>query len=113
MAVATAISARWPWNHQMLIDFSDGDPAAHIEFMKSYRALLEAWLRFTLAQIDSRPDLWRTTLEISKRQNREPDVMIRAQVFPRPIGMLLGHELSLNPLLLPELCGTCLSFARA
>ena len=29
--------------------------------------------------------------------NREADVRLCAQVFPRPIGMLLGHEVSLNP----------------
>ncbi|MEA2649141.1 MAG: hypothetical protein QOG61_1576 [Candidatus Binataceae bacterium] len=97
MAIATAIRRAGRGIIQMLVDFSDGDPAAHIEFMKKLSRASGGLVTFTLAQIDGRPDLWRTILELLEAANREPDVMIRAQVFPRPIGMLLGHELSLNP----------------
>jgi len=70
MAVATAIRRAGRGIIQMLIDFSDGDPAAHIEFMKSYRALLEAWLRSrsrrSIAGRIYGGRLWRS----SKRQSR-------------------------------------------
>jgi N-acyl-D-aspartate/D-glutamate deacylase len=97
MAIATAIRRAGHGIMQVLVDFSNGDPAIHIDLLKKLARTTGRLVTFTLAQIDSRPELWRTILALLEAANREVDVMIRAQVFPRPVGMLLGHELSLNP----------------
>lgn len=51
---------------------------------------------FTLGQGATNPDDWRDALAIVDTANAEGQT-IRAQVFPRPIGILIGHDLSANP----------------
>lgn len=51
---------------------------------------------FTLGQGSRDPDDWRGALEIVREANAEGR-SIRAQVFPRPIGIIIGHDLSTNP----------------
>jgi N-acyl-D-aspartate/D-glutamate deacylase len=51
---------------------------------------------FTLTQDPSQPDGWRQSLELLETMNAE-GLTIRGQVLPRPIGMLMGLELSLHP----------------
>lgn len=57
-------------------------------------------LTFTLVPSDKYPDRWRKILEWVTEANRRPGVELRPQIFPRPIGMLLGHDTSNNPFLL-------------
>lgn len=51
---------------------------------------------FSLAQDNANPDSWRRLMSIVDRANRD-GCQLRAQVFPRPIGLLVGHDLSVNP----------------
>ena len=51
---------------------------------------------FTLGQGSRDPDDWRGALEIVHRANADGQ-SIRPQVFPRPIGIVIGHGLSANP----------------
>ncbi len=51
---------------------------------------------FTLGQGAVDPDEWRGALALVDTANAEGQT-IRAQVFPRPIGILIGHNLSANP----------------
>lgn len=51
---------------------------------------------FTLGQGSTDPDDWRGALALVADANAEGQP-IRAQVFPRPIGILIGHNLSANP----------------
>lgn len=57
-------------------------------------------LTFTLVPSDKYPDRWRKILEWVTEANSQPGVELRPQTFPRPIGMLLGHDTSNNPFLL-------------
>ncbi|MFA7601441.1 MAG: amidohydrolase family protein [Novosphingobium sp.] len=54
-------------------------------------------LTFSLAQVNDEPSMIDRALELVERANREPGIVIRPQVFPRPIGLLFGLDLSLNP----------------
>lgn len=54
-------------------------------------------LMFSLGQHASHPDAWRRALTALEEANALDGVSIRPQVFPRPVGMLLGHEVTLNP----------------
>jgi len=51
---------------------------------------------FTLGAPNLPSDDWRVALDIIGKANRA-GASITAQVFPRPIGMILGHHLSVNP----------------
>jgi N-acyl-D-aspartate/D-glutamate deacylase len=51
---------------------------------------------FTLGAANSGPETWRGALDMVDAANRA-GAHITAQVFPRPIGMILGYNLSVNP----------------
>jgi len=53
-------------------------------------------MSFTLNQKHSDPDGWRRLLELTHEANAD-GLTIRGQVLGRPTGLLLGHELTLNP----------------
>jgi N-acyl-D-aspartate/D-glutamate deacylase len=52
---------------------------------------------FTLNQSTRHPERWREVIAQVAAANRAGGVTIRPQVFPRPLGVLLGHQLSLDP----------------
>jgi N-acyl-D-amino-acid deacylase len=52
---------------------------------------------FTLTQFHSHPDVWRDALDAVARANKIPGVSITPQVYPRPIGVMLGVTVSHNP----------------
>jgi len=52
---------------------------------------------FALAIINAMPELATLVLDLVGEANREPGVEIAAQVFPRPVGILFGLDLSLHP----------------
>jgi N-acyl-D-aspartate/D-glutamate deacylase len=54
-------------------------------------------LTFSLTEVNDAPQMHRTALRMIREANREPGVDIRAQIFPRPIGLLFGLDLSLHP----------------
>jgi len=51
---------------------------------------------FSFAQDNQNPDSWRRILAIVAEANAS-GVRMRAQIFPRPIGLVLGHNLSVSP----------------
>jgi N-acyl-D-amino-acid deacylase len=51
---------------------------------------------FSMAQANDSPDAWRGVMRHLAAANREGPP-IRAQVYPRPIGVVLGFDLSINP----------------
>jgi N-acyl-D-aspartate/D-glutamate deacylase len=54
-------------------------------------------LNFSLTDVHDAPAMYRLALDLVAEANRDPAVRISAQVFPRPIGLLFGLDLSLNP----------------
>ena len=51
---------------------------------------------YSLAQDPANPEGWRAALAQTARANAE-GICLRAQVMPRPIGLLVSHNLSVNP----------------
>jgi len=51
---------------------------------------------FSMAQSNENPEAWRGAMQRLREAN-EKGPPIRAQVFPRPIGVVLGFDLSVNP----------------
>lgn len=79
---------------QFVSDFDD--PRAEFAML---RRLVEASgrpLSFSLVQSGARPDNWKILLDELSRAV-DDGLPMRAQVCGRPVGMMLGFELSLNP----------------
>ncbi len=80
---------------QLVMDFPDEDWRG----LSMLRRLAEKSGRpatFTLGSGNSGVEGWRKALEMVDEANRD-GVAITAQVFPRPIGLVLGLDLSVNP----------------
>jgi N-acyl-D-aspartate/D-glutamate deacylase len=58
-------------------------------------------MTMSLIQFDDRPEVWRTTLNGIAAANAAGE-KITGQVLPRPIGLMLGFEISMNPFMLCE-----------
>ncbi|RAN31505.1 N-acyl-D-amino-acid deacylase family protein [Hyphomonas pacifica] len=79
---------------QFVSDFNDPEKEAAM-----LRRIVEASgrpLSVSLAQADVAPQGWRKLLDAIERA-MEDGLPMRAQVAPRPVGVLLGLELTLNP----------------
>ena len=108
-AIARAIARAGHGVLQMVADF-EPEAADTAENLVSLFARLSQTagqpLCFTLTQSTRHPKRWREVLDRVNAANAIDGVTIRPQVLPRPLGMLLGHELSLNPFRM------CPSYAR-
>ena len=71
-------------------------PEQHMDFMRRIAKTSGRPVSFTLLQATSAPDAWREVLDGLDAANAEGSE-IRAQVIARPVGTLLGLDLSLNP----------------
>jgi len=73
------------------------DPQADMALFEDIVATSGRPLSFSLLQKKFQRDLPETMLAMLRDYNRDAKIPIRAQVFPRPIGMLFGLELSFHP----------------
>jgi len=79
---------------QFVSDFNDPENEAMM-----LRRIVETSgrpLSVSLAQADVAPHSWRRLLDVIEQASQD-DLPMRAQVGPRPVGVLLGLELTLNP----------------
>lgn len=83
---------------QMANQFIDANPDESSEFAMVRRIARESGrtLTFSISPLASTPDRWRQTLRMVEQANREGTVMV-AQVTGRPIGVLMGLDLSMHP----------------
>jgi N-acyl-D-aspartate/D-glutamate deacylase len=79
---------------QYVSDFND--TAGEFGLMQRISTLSGRPLSFSLAQSDRRPDGWMMMLEWIAKARRE-GAQIRGQVCGRPVSVLLGLQLTLNP----------------
>ena len=79
---------------QFVSDF--GDPEKESAMLRAIVEKTGRPLSVSLAQADAAPNSWRKLLGAIEKAN-DDGLAMRAQVAPRPVGMLLGLELTLNP----------------
>lgn len=94
MGIAMALKAANSGVLQFVSDFNDPEKEAAM-----LRRLVEASgrpLSVSLAQADIAPDGWRLLLAAIERAS-DDGLPMRAQVCGRPVGLLLGLELTMNP----------------
>ena len=78
-----------------LITENSADPTDELAVVTSIARAAERPTSFTLLQAPNSPDNWRTMLDLTERANAE-GLELRGQVFPRPVGVLMGLDLSLH-----------------
>ncbi len=78
-----------------LITDNDADPKDELAIVALIARAAGRPTSFTLLQAPNGPDKWRTMLDLTEKANAE-GLELRGQVFPRPVGVLMGLDLSLH-----------------
>ena len=81
---------------ELISDFDQPDVASEFAMVRRIVAASGRPLSLSLGQLHSNPDGWRELLGMIDAANDE-GLPIKAQVAPRPIGILLGLQASANP----------------
>jgi N-acyl-D-aspartate/D-glutamate deacylase len=94
MGIALGMAAAGKGVLQVVSDFND--PAEEFAMLRRLVAKSGRPLSFSLLQSPRRPEAWRFMLE-QLSEAKVAGLQIRAQVATRPVGVLFGLELTLNP----------------
>jgi N-acyl-D-aspartate/D-glutamate deacylase len=81
---------------ELISDFDTPDPVSEFAMIRRIVAASGRPLTISLAQRHGAPEMWRTLLGMIEAA-AEAGLPIGAQVAPRPLGVLLGLQASLNP----------------
>lgn len=81
---------------QVVPDVDENRYQGEIDFYIEFSHKVGRPVTFTLAQTNNDPNGWRTVLAKVKAAN-DSGAKITPQVFPRPVGMILGLDSSVNP----------------
>jgi N-acyl-D-aspartate/D-glutamate deacylase len=97
-AMAAAVKEAGHGVFQIVADMTMDDEQAEssTEMLRRISEDVGVTITFTLAQISTAPDRWRKVMAVVDREGGS----LRPQIYPRPIGMVLGHSISNNPFLL-------------
>jgi N-acyl-D-aspartate/D-glutamate deacylase len=93
-AIAAAVGATGRGWLQVISDFDE--PDSEFALLRRVAAAANRPMTMSLIQRDQRPYLWRQVLDQVDAANRA-GVRMTAQVMTRPIGVMLGFEISQNP----------------
>jgi N-acyl-D-aspartate/D-glutamate deacylase len=96
-AIAKAVSHTHAGILQLVLNLQPDTYEAELDLVLRLAQASGRPVSFSLAQQHGMPDIWRRVLAMLDTANQQPGVSISAQVFPRPIGMLVGHQSSVNP----------------
>lgn len=94
MALALALKDAGRGIIQYVSDF--GDPVAEFGQIRDYVGRSGRPLTFSLGQSNVTPDNWRRMVELTRQANLD-GLKVKGQALGRPVGFILGHELTLNP----------------
>jgi N-acyl-D-aspartate/D-glutamate deacylase len=95
VGIADALGREHAGVFQMVSDFRELD--AEFAMLAEIAERTGRPASFSLAQNDYRPDQWRRLLRLTEEAAGR-GLALRAQVFTRPIGLVMGLDTSLNPL---------------
>jgi N-acyl-D-aspartate/D-glutamate deacylase len=96
-AIAKAVSDTHAGILQLVLNLKPETYEAELDLVLRLAKTSGRPVSFSLAQQHGMPDIWRRALAVLDAANQQPGVSISAQVFPRPIGMLVGHQSSVSP----------------
>jgi N-acyl-D-aspartate/D-glutamate deacylase len=95
--IGQALRAAGAGHMQLVSDFSDAD--AEFALLREIVRSSGRPLVFSLNQVHHAPELWRHLLQLTDEANAQ-GLPIKAMVSGRPVGLLMGFNLSLNPFVL-------------
>ena len=95
-AIAETLKEMGKGTLQFVLGMPWRDLASEVELVARLARASGRPASFSLAQDNSRPDSWRDALAICARAKQDGAV-VNAQVFPRGVGMIIGHDVSVNP----------------
>jgi N-acyl-D-aspartate/D-glutamate deacylase len=105
IAIAKEV-ARWGGVFEIASALTDGDDdeQAKRDFDNLHEIARESGVRltFTIAQVDTAPYRLAKVIDWMTEANKEEGVHLGAQTFPRPVGMVLGLDISANPFMARE-----------
>lgn len=81
---------------QLVLDVPNRDWKTEVQAVSRMAKISGRPATFTLGTANDGPPVWQDALDHISQANAE-GAQITAQVFPRPIGMVVGHNLSINP----------------
>jgi len=84
---------------QLISDFDE--PEEEMAMLRRMAQESGRPMTMSLIQFDDRPEVWRKTLDGIRAANAAGE-KVTGQVLPRPIGLMLGFEISMNPFMLCE-----------
>ncbi|MBV9118510.1 MAG: amidohydrolase family protein [Acetobacteraceae bacterium] len=93
-AIGAAVGATGRGWLQVISDFDD--PQSEFALLRRVAAASQRPMTMSLVQRDQRPTLWRDVLDFVEEANAD-GIPMTAQVISRPIGVMLGFEISQNP----------------
>jgi N-acyl-D-aspartate/D-glutamate deacylase len=94
MALAMALKAEGRGIIQYVSDFADRP--AELAQIREYVTRSGRPFTFTMGQRNTDPDGWRAMVAFLRQANAD-GLTIKGQALGRPVGFILGHELTLNP----------------
>ena len=98
LAIAQAIRDTGRGIFQMVVDLRHAEgPPMFIGMLERISKAGNCTALFSWVVMDSHPELWREIMTLLDEANARPEVRIKAQIFPRPIGVMMGLETTLNP----------------
>ena len=95
-AIAATLQEMGKGTLQFVLGMPWRDLASEVELVARLARTSGRPASFSLAQDNSRPDSWRDALAICAAAKRD-GAIVNAQVFPRGVGMIIGHDVSVNP----------------
>ena len=94
LGIAMGLSRAGKGVLQVVSDFTEGVDELEMLFRVARRSARP--LSISIAQNDANPSGWRMLMSGIEQANKD-GIEVRGQVGPRPVGVLLGLELTLNP----------------
>jgi N-acyl-D-aspartate/D-glutamate deacylase len=101
MGIAMGIADAGRGVMELISDFDSPDPITEFGMIRRLVERSGRPLSLSLAQAGSSPDGWRGLLGLIEQASKD-GLAIRGQVAPRPIGLLLGLQGTINPFIAHE-----------
>jgi N-acyl-D-amino-acid deacylase len=96
LALARGLGEAGAGVFQIITELSEA-PESEVDLIERIAEVSKRPVSFSLAETMDRPENWRRMLTAMEEANGR-GYRIRGQVFPRPVGVMMGLELSLNPI---------------
>lgn len=103
MAIAQAVKQSGRGMIQIVIPIEAGSLEEHVGFLGRLSQISGRSVTYSFAHWPNNPKRWSELLPLLVQENGKPGVKIKTQILPRPVGIIMGHELSLSPF---RLCRT-------